>query len=92
LFSSGLEKMRSKFVVYMWFCYFPRFYTYPLSKKYKKNRSPSRKIMKFGEQGHTIFLRITAKNGMKFRSVARDMDLCLLKKSVSTCTNLPFAY
>jgi len=48
--------------------------------------------MKFGEKGDTIFLRITAKNGIKFRSVARDMDLCLLKKSVSTCTNLLFAY
>jgi len=44
--------------------YFPRFYTYLLSKKYKKNSSPSRKIMKFGEQGDTIFLRITAKNGI----------------------------
>ena len=72
--------------------YFPQFYTYPLSKKYKQNSSPSRKIMKFGEQGDTIFLRITAKNGIKLRTVARDMDLCLLKKSVSTCTNLPFAY
>jgi len=48
--------------------------------------------MKFGEQGDTIFLRITAKNGIKIQGVARDMDLCLLKKSVSTCTNLPFAY
>jgi len=48
--------------------------------------------MKFGEQGDTFFLRITAQNGIKFRSVAPDMDLCLLKKSVSTCPNLPFAY
>jgi len=48
--------------------------------------------MKFCEQGDNIFLRIAAKNGIKIRSVARDMDLCLLKKSVSTCTNLPFAY
>ncbi len=48
--------------------------------------------MKFGEQGDTIILRITAKNRIKIRSIARDMDLCLLKKSVSTCTILPFAY
>ena len=84
--------MRSKFGVYMCFSIFPRFYTYPESKKNKKNSSPSRKITKFVEQGDTIILRITAKNGIKIQCVARDMDLCLLKKSVSTCTNLPFAY
>ena len=92
MFSCGLEKMRSKFGVYMCFSIFPRFYTYPESKKNKKNSSPSRKITKFVEQGDTIILRITAKNGIKIQCVARDMDLCLLKKSVSTCTNLPFAY
>ena len=48
--------------------------------------------MKFGEQGDTIILRMTAKNGIKIRSVGGDMDLCLLTKSVSTCTKLAFAY
>ncbi|MBR7513020.1 hypothetical protein KC219_22960, partial [Mycobacterium tuberculosis] len=43
-----------------------------------KKVSPARKMMKFGEQGDTIILRITAKNRIKIRSVARDMDLCLL--------------
>ncbi len=47
--------------------------------------------MKLGEVGDTIFLRIPAKNLIQIRCVARDMDLCLLTKSVSTCTNLPFA-
>ena len=48
--------------------------------------------MKFGEQGDTIFLRISAKNLIKIRSIGQNMDLCLLTKSVSTCTNLVFAY
>jgi len=48
--------------------------------------------MKFGEQGDTIFLRITAKNCIKIWIVALNMDLDMLRKSISTCTNLPFAY
>lgn len=48
--------------------------------------------MKFGEQGDIIFMRMPAKNLVQIRSLGPVMDLCLLKKSVSTCTNLTFAY
>ena len=46
--------------------------------------------MKFGEQGDTIILRITAKNRIKIRSIARDMDLCLLKKKCIYLYNFAF--
>ena len=61
---------------------FSRFYAYKGTKKNKTNCSLIRKIMKFGEQGDTIFLRITTKNRIKIQSVAQNMDLCLLKKSI----------
>ena len=37
-------------------------------------------------------MRMPAKNLVQIRSLGPVMDLCLLKKSVSTCTNLTFAY
>ena len=52
---------------------------------------PWRNILKLWGQEDNIILSTSAKKLVKIRSLSPNLDLCLLKKKVSTCTILEIA-
>ena len=49
-------------------------------------------MLKLWGQDDIIILSMSAKNLIKIRSLGPILDLCLLRKKVSTCTILALAY